>query len=149
MNWNNFSQWVRRQLIPNLPPRAVLVIDNASYHNLKSEKSITSQTKKADLINWLAKNKIPHDSKMTKPELYTLIKAHRPPPNFLLDDLLEEHGHKVLRLPPYHPELNPIEKIWATVKNWVGQHNTTFKYCFIIIVLSWTLLYDVCTYGCN
>ena len=42
---------------------------------------------------------------------------------------MEAHGHKVLRLPPYHPELNPIENIWATVKNWVASHNTTFKLC--------------------
>jgi transposase len=28
---------------------------------------------------------------------------------------------------PYHPELKPIELIWATVKNWVTQNNTTFK----------------------
>lgn len=44
-----------------------------------------------------------------------------------MDELLEAHGHSVLRLPPYHPELNPIEKIWATVKNWVGTNNVSFK----------------------
>jgi transposase len=32
-----------------------------------------------------------------------------------------------LRLPPYRPEFNPIEKIWAIVKNWVAARNTTFK----------------------
>ncbi|KAH0818734.1 hypothetical protein GEV33_004057 [Tenebrio molitor] len=31
------------------------------------------------------------------------------------------------RLPPYNPELNPIEKIWALVKNHVAAYNTTFK----------------------
>jgi transposase len=40
---------------------------------------------------------------------------------------MASYGHKVLRLPSYHPELNPIEKIWASVKNWVAVHNTTFK----------------------
>jgi hypothetical protein len=30
-------------------------------------------------------------------------------------------------LPPYHPELNPIEKTWALVKNEVAARNTTFK----------------------
>ena len=34
----------------------------------------------------------------------------------------------MLRLPPYHPELNPIELIWAMVKNWVGRHNTAFNF---------------------
>jgi hypothetical protein len=36
-------------------------------------------------------------------------------------------GHRVLRLPPYHPELNPIEKIWTLVKNWVAARNVSFK----------------------
>lgn len=46
---------------------------------------------------------------------------------YKLDELLEAHGHNVLRLPPYHPELNPIEKIWAMMKNWVAARNVTFK----------------------
>jgi transposase len=33
----------------------------------------------------------------------------------------------LLRLPPYHPELNAIEKIWALVKNWVAANNVSFK----------------------
>jgi hypothetical protein len=27
----------------------------------------------------------------------------------------------------HHPELNPIEKIWALVKNWVAARNVSFK----------------------
>ena len=38
---------------------------------------------------------------------------------------MERAGHKVLR--PYHPDLNPIENIWAIVKQWVAKENTTFK----------------------
>lgn len=49
------------------------------------------------------------------------------PVQYALDELMGRHGHSVLRLPPYHPELNPIENIWATVKSWVGARNTTFK----------------------
>lgn len=30
--------------------------------------------------------------------------------------LIEEHGHTILWLPPYSPDLNPIEKIWAWLK---------------------------------
>lgn len=33
----------------------------------------------------------------------------------------------VLRLPPYHCELNPIELIWAQVKGYVAARHTTFK----------------------
>jgi len=37
------------------------------------------------------------------------------------------HNKDVLRLPPYHCELNPIELAWSSVKNYVRKNNTTFK----------------------
>lgn len=39
----------------------------------------------------------------------------------------KKHNHFALRLPPYHPDLNPIEMIWSIVKGHVGKHNVTFK----------------------
>ncbi|HFI0422102.1 TPA: transposase, partial [Streptococcus suis] len=33
-----------------------------------------------------------------------------------LKDLCEEQGHRLLPLPPYSPEYNPIEKTWAQIK---------------------------------
>jgi len=63
---------------------------------------------------------------MTKAELYDLIKLHNPQYEiFAIDCLLTEHGHRVIRLPPYHPDLNPIEKIWGIVR--VAAKNVTFK----------------------
>jgi hypothetical protein len=41
--------------------------------------------------------------------------------------LLARYGHVALRLPPYHPEQNPIEKMWTMVKNWVAMKNVTFQ----------------------
>jgi hypothetical protein len=40
---------------------------------------------------------------------------------------LKRKGHEVLRLPPYHCELNPIELIWGDLKGFVGLGNSTFK----------------------
>ncbi|KAJ8911142.1 hypothetical protein NQ315_004432 [Exocentrus adspersus] len=37
------------------------------------------------------------------------------------------YGHIPLRLPPYHPDLNPIEMVWAQIKNNVAKRNVTFK----------------------
>jgi len=31
-------------------------------------------------------------------------------------DIADEHGFRVIFLPPYSPDLNPIEKLWANVK---------------------------------
>lgn len=36
---------------------------------------------------------------------------------YYVDELLKQHGHIVLRLPPYHCELNPIEQIWSITKH--------------------------------
>ncbi|CAI6358893.1 unnamed protein product [Macrosiphum euphorbiae] len=33
----------------------------------------------------------------------------------------------VLRTPPYHCEVNPIELAWSSVKRYVKSNNTTFK----------------------
>ncbi|VOM20569.1 IS630-Spn1, transposase Orf2 [Streptococcus pneumoniae] len=38
-----------------------------------------------------------------------------------LELLCEEFGHKLLPLPPYSPEYNPIEKTWAHIKKHIGK----------------------------
>ena len=40
---------------------------------------------------------------------------------------MKRKGHEVLRLPPYHCELNPIELIWGDLKGFVGRENSTIK----------------------
>jgi len=49
-----------------------------------------------------------------------------PAPEYRLDKLAAEHGILILRTPPYHPELQPIETCWAVVKNHVAD-NCDFK----------------------
>jgi hypothetical protein len=79
------------------------------------------------MISWLNEKRIPHMEDMHKPDLYELIKTHKPLYyTYKIDMFLAEHGYTVLRLPPYHPEMNPIELIWATVKKWVADRNVTF-----------------------
>lgn len=34
----------------------------------------------------------------------------------ILISIAEKHGHRILFLPPYSPELNPIENFWAWLK---------------------------------
>ncbi|CAI6377521.1 unnamed protein product [Macrosiphum euphorbiae] len=45
--------------------------------------------------------------------------------SYVVDNMAKNAGHNVLRLPPYHCELNPIELAWA--KTYVKQNNTTFN----------------------
>lgn len=42
-------------------------------------------------------------------------------------DLIESVGCKLIFLPPYSPDLNPIEKFWANMKRWIKNKVTTFN----------------------
>lgn len=130
MNNTNYVTWLRKQLIPNLPPNSVLVIDNASYHNTQLNKPPTSTATNAKMISWLVQNGVDEDTLkgMRKSELFDLVTARMPRGKmYVIDQILSEYGHAVLRLPPYHPDLNPIELIWGDLKQWVARRNTTFK----------------------
>ncbi|KAJ4445927.1 hypothetical protein ANN_12613 [Periplaneta americana] len=115
-------------LIPNLPPNAVIVLDNASYHNVQDNRPSTANSRKDSIKRWLDSHGIRYADDATKIELIELVKLHKPRyKTFSIDSILARHGHVTIRLPPYHPELNAIEKIWGIVKNWVAQNNVTFK----------------------
>ncbi|CTN44400.1 DDE_3 domain protein [Streptococcus pneumoniae] len=45
-----------------------------------------------------------------------------------LELLCEEFGHKLLPLPPYSPEYNPIEKTWAYIKKNLIKGITKLQY---------------------
>lgn len=64
-----FNLWLEKDLIPKLPPKSVVVMDNATFH------------KRAD------------------------TKEH-----------VRQAGHTLEYLPPYSPDLNPIEQKWAQAK---------------------------------
>jgi transposase len=69
INSDVFYAWVTQDLIPKLPDKAVVVMDNASFHKRKD-----------------------------------------------IQRALEIAGNTIEYLPPYSPELNPIEKKWAQAK---------------------------------
>ena len=129
MNYNNYKKWLQEMLIPNLPPNSVLVIDNAPYHNVQVEKCPTMSTRKEEMREWLRRKNIAFTEDMLKIDLYSLIKLHKPRFKiYEIDQIMAEKGHSVLRLPPYHPDLNPIELVWASLKQYVAERNTDF--CF-------------------
>jgi len=69
INTEIFTAWIAHDLLPKLPPKSVIIMDNASFHK---------------------------GSEMQK--------------------ILAEAGHILFYLPPYSPDLNPIEKKWAQAK---------------------------------
>ena len=42
-------------------------------------------------------------------------------------ELIESVGCKVIFLPPYSPDLNPIEKFWANMKKWIKGRVSEFN----------------------
>ena len=127
MDYENFSTWFIDQLLPNIPDHSLIIMDNAKYHNVLTDDTFpTPRSYKYELQTWL-KNNYPHlnlhnDPSMLKPELYEICKKLAPPPSFKIDRGAEEQGHRVLRTPPYHCELQPIESCWGVVKNYCRDH---------------------------
>jgi hypothetical protein len=58
MNFENFSKWVRKMLLPNLPPNCLIVLDNAPYHSVEMNKPPTLAQKKEAIQEWLERNNI-------------------------------------------------------------------------------------------
>ena len=88
-------------------------MDNASCHTVINPEdkvpTMSSAKTKRDLLQLI------NNSEKSKATI------------FRISHILEEHGHTSLRLPPYHPQLNPIELIWAEIKKTIALVNTTFK----------------------
>ncbi|XP_065210548.1 uncharacterized protein LOC135838729 isoform X1 [Planococcus citri] len=117
MDSANFKKWVSEKLIPSLPPKSVIVMDNAPYHTTLLDKVPTKYATDTVMKNWLEANNIPYNDKMRKFELYELIEAHKPPTKkYAIDELFKSQGHDVLRLPPYMCELNVIQLVWSQIK---------------------------------
>ena len=129
MNTKVFMNWFLNVLLPSLTQPSVIILDNASYHNQTTtdSKCPTSNTRKADMIEWLVNRGIHVDDTLLKPEVYQLVKMNKPKPVYETDVQAGLHGHFVLRTPIRHCELNAIELIWAQVKGYVKANNKTFK----------------------
>src|SRR5258705_4248143 len=55
-----------------------------------------------------------------------LVNARKPPNKcFKIDSIIQRAGHEVVRLPPYHCDLNAIEFVWAQVKYFIRDKNVT------------------------
>lgn len=135
MNWDNFSKWFQEKLLKNIPENSLIIMDNAPYHNVLIEEAFPKKSHSVKRLHeWLSNNEIPWTKDMLKSELFDLCSRFAVKPEFLIDRIARKEGHSILRTPPYHPELQPIETCWAVVKNYVAQHNDcTMKKVFILL----------------
>ena len=107
-----------------LKPNGAIIIDNASYHSRNADDFPVSKWKKSQFQDWLKDHRIPFRPDALRTELWMLCKIHRATnTSKVIDNIAKRYGHEVLRLPPYHCDVNAIELIWADEKNFVASEN--------------------------
>jgi len=123
MNQTMFTKWFEEKLLPNIPAQSLIIMDNAAYHNVLSPSSApTPSCKKEEIRSWLEKNNFPVKEDCLKAELVDIMIRLVPQPTYALDEIANKQGHEILRTPPYHPELQPIETCWGIVKNEIARN---------------------------
>lgn len=128
MNAAVFENWFSNVLMKNIPRdrKCVIVLDNASYHSRKTFRLPTMATKKEDMVQFMNVHNLDVPNPLpVKSVLLSKIKSANIKTTYVVDDIAEGLGHEVLRLPPYHCILNPIEMIWSVVKSKVRKNNLT------------------------
>ncbi|XP_030040239.2 uncharacterized protein LOC115455708 [Manduca sexta] len=133
MNYEAYETWIRTQLLPNLPVKSVVVLDNAPYHNKAEDGAPTSNAKRSVMEAWLQRNNITFNATMLKPDLYKLISINKGKnKKYNIDKILNEHNHTVLRIPPYHPDLNPLEIAWGAIQEYVSKKDVPWTIANVI-----------------
>lgn len=123
MNQTMFTKWFEEKLLPNIPAHSLIIMDNAAYHNVLSPVSApTPSCKKKRIRSWLEKNNFPMKEDCLKAELVDILTKVGPQPTYTLDEIANKKGHEILRTPPYHPELQPIETCWGILKNEIARN---------------------------
>ncbi|XP_050443987.1 uncharacterized protein LOC126847646 [Adelges cooleyi] len=131
MNGATFFEWFEKTL-PLLKENAVIVMDNASYHSVKKYPIPVMSWKKQEIIDWLeSKGEIvtqPTIKALLLEKVQTLKSQYD---KYVIDEYAKDNNKTVLKLPPYHCELNPIELAWSSIKSYVRTHNNTFKLKYV------------------
>lgn len=122
MTADNFNKWLSEQLLPNLEKPSLIIMDNASYHTTLIEKLPSLSWKKDALKDFLRSKNISFDENSLKQELFFIAKSVRVEKHYVADQIIQSHGHMVLRLPPYHCHFNAIEQVWSQCKRYYDNH---------------------------
>ena len=135
MNADHWEEWLKDKVLPNIAAKsskAVIVVDNATYHWRLTDESrtVTTANRKQEIRDWLTNKGIPWEVKDTKPVLLTKVKTIYIEKKYVIEEIAKEFSDangvdiRILRLPVGHCDLNPIELIWADVKNKIARENT-------------------------
>jgi transposase len=120
-----FENWFQNYLLKNIPNNSVIVMDNASYHSRLLHKAPASSSSKTEIQEYLLENDIYFEFSYKKAQLLEVLNSYAIKKQYVCDNLAEQAGHTVLRLPPYHCMFNPIEHLWNQVKSKIRAENVT------------------------
>jgi len=127
MNADTFYEWFVN-ILPLLKENAIIVMDNASCHSVKKTKIPVISWKKQAIVDWLENKGETVTHPVVKNDLMKKVrKIKKQYDKYIIDEYARDNNKLVLRLPPDHCELNPIELAWSSVKSYVRAHNNTYK----------------------
>ncbi|XP_068620732.1 uncharacterized protein [Battus philenor] len=119
-----YQRWIKEHVIPNLPENSLVVIHNDMFYETMPDTPRPCATK-LELEHWLLKNNVPFSPAMSKPQLSKLCKDQLN--HAIVQQMFKDANVPVLLLPPHHPDLNPMDEVWALVTNHVAMQNVSFE----------------------
>lgn len=123
MDGDTFLKWFKN-ILPLLDDNAVIVMDNASCHSMKLEQVPNATWKKPEIIKWLENKGKEISEDMVKAELLQIVALQKNRfDKYIVDEIANQDNKTILRLPPYHCELNPIKMVWSMIKEYIKSNN--------------------------
>ena len=97
-------------------------MDGARYHMRKINQPPTASDNKAAILSWFNEHglTVPKQSNGkpgTKTALLTFIKSLDMPIQHATYNIAQQYWHYVVKTPPYHCKVLPIEGLWGMIKN--------------------------------
>ena len=88
------------------------------------EKTPSTKMRKNGMLEFMKKHNVDIPEPMpTKPVLLSLIREANVPKQYIVDNIAKISDYLVLRLPPYHCMLNPIEMVWSQMNQHCQRQN--------------------------
>lgn len=92
-------------------------MDNAKYHRRLVEKFSTMDMRKDDVISYMTKYRTVLKTTPVKPVFSQKIRVANSPKKYVFDEMDQDAGYSVIRLPPYHSVFNPVEMVCSQLKH--------------------------------
>ncbi|CAG9573838.1 unnamed protein product [Danaus chrysippus] len=125
---NNFEHWFE-QNVAKLGENSVVVMNAAPYNTRRAEKTPSIAWTKGDIQEWLLHKEIHFDQSEVKVELLKRVHdVKRDFQAYAIDELAKKYKVDIMRLPPYHRELNPGQLVWSDVKDHLEITDTSFTF---------------------